>query len=262
MGHQRAAHELLTTLFTPQSAMESVLGRMAVAWYGRFDVFVAIMGGFPTALSHEWFSKHTDYCHAQALLNADNRQARLHWKIEKEASLVRLISREMSMLYARGSRGQISVKDFAAEHDRLLKRIFDWRAAWDSELVDPAFLVTDFSYGPPRDESDIVDPYKPGILFKEPLFAVTKLFLSWTSMVIMHQCQSPTPDRKKLYAELREHSWNVCAAVELIERWPERPKGSLIAAEAVMAMAALFLPKDKKHSDWFRRKFALIETKG
>ncbi|KAL2754286.1 hypothetical protein ACRALDRAFT_2043311 [Sodiomyces alcalophilus JCM 7366] len=262
MAHQKAAHELLITLFTPQSAMETVLGRMAVSWYSRFDVFVAIMGGFPTSLSNEWFTAYADYCQTQILLNADNPQTRLHWKIDKESSVLRVISREMSMLYARGSRGQISPESFEAEHSRILKRILDWRAGWDGELIDPDFLVSDFSYGPPRDESDIVDPYTPGILYMEPLFAVTKLIIGWTSMIIMHQCQSPTADREKLYAELREHSYNVCAAVELLGRWPGSPKGSLIAAQAVVSMSAIFLPKDKKHSNWFRRKFALIERKG
>ncbi|ROT40709.1 hypothetical protein SODALDRAFT_271668 [Sodiomyces alkalinus F11] len=263
MGHQKAAHELLITLFTPKSAMETVLGRMAVSWYARFDVFIAIMGGFPTSLSHEWFTEYVDYCQTQILLNGDNPQLRLNWKIDKESALVRLLSREMSMLYARGSRGQISPEAFQAEHSRILQRLLDWRAEWDRELVDPAFLVTDFGHGaPPRDESDIVDPYTPGILYREPLFPTTKLIVGWMSMVIMHLCQSPTTDREKSYADLRDYSYNVCACVELIDRWPGSPKGSLIAAQATTSMSALFLPKDKKHSNWFRRKFALIESKG
>lgn len=262
MGHQKAAHEIMRKLFSPTTAMHTSLGRMMVSWYTRFDVSVAVMGGFPTTLTHEWFTGYVDYCESQIIANADDPKARLYWKVDKENARLRLISRDMSMLYARGSRGQISPKDFEEEHTRILQVVRDWRANWDHEIVNPALLVKDFSYGPLRNDADIVDPYTPGILYNEPLFCTTKLVIAWLAVIIMHLCQSPTTDRTKLYAELAQHSYEVCASFELISRWPESPSGSLISAQATLAISALFLPKDKRHSIWFRRRFAHIETMG
>lgn len=261
MGHQKAAYEILVKLFTPQSAMQSPLARMVVYWYARFDVFVAIMGGFPTMLPQDWFTEYRDYCQAQVSSCVDD-DWRLHWKVEKELAQFRIITRAMSVLFARGSRGQIPPQEFAAEHSRLLDQLEGWKASWDPELVDPAYLVTDFSFGQPLNQDDIVDPYVPGNLYKPPKFVTTSLILHWLSMMIMHKCQSPTTNRNQLYRELAGHAFHVCQIFELIERWPGSPRGSLIAVQAPAAISALFVSQDEKHHMWFRRKLALFETKG
>lgn len=258
MGHQKAAYEMLTHLFTPETASQSPLGRMVISWYGRFDVFIAIMGGFPTMLPREWFTIFVEFCDKQATIDEDN----LHWKMEAESGRLRVISREMSTLFARGSRGQISPEDFATEHERILKALHDWKDGWDHALTDPSKFVTDFSHARALTEDDIVNPFVPGVLYDYPVFSTTLLTSEWNSTTMMHKCQSPTTQREALYAELKDHAYAICQIFEAVEYWPAKPKGSLILIQACIALSALFLPQDPKHHMWIRRKFALIETMG
>lgn len=53
LGHQKAAFEILTYLYTPETVMQTEIGRCALKWYSRFDVFGSLMGGFETVLSRE-----------------------------------------------------------------------------------------------------------------------------------------------------------------------------------------------------------------
>ncbi|OLN88047.1 hypothetical protein CCHL11_00453 [Colletotrichum chlorophyti] len=259
MGHQKAAFEMLTHVFTPETATQSALGRMIVSWYGRFDIFIALMGGFPTMLGSEWFTTFVDYCDQQAAKDEANS---LHWKLEAESGRLRVISREMSTLFARGSRGQISPEDFAAEHERIQQSLQDWKDGWDHELTDPSHLVTDFSHARTLDEDDIVDPFVPGVLYDFPVFSTTMLTSEFNSTMMMHKCQSSTTQREQLYGELRDHAFAICQIFEAVESWPSSPKGSLVLIQACIALSALFLPQDEKHHMWIRRKFALLETMG
>jgi len=261
MGHQKAAMQILTNLFTPESAMLSPAGRMIVAWYSRFDVFLAIMGGFRTALPREWFTVFVDFCKTQIASAEDN----LQWKLEEASANLRLLSMDMSMLFAQGSRGQIAPEEFIAEHESLLKRLHEWKDHMDPDIVNPAYAVTHVPRGQDTDgeeEESIVDPYEAGILYEPPCFSTTLLNSEWHSIVIMHKCQSSTKDRMKLYGDLRMHSYKICQIFEAVERWPGTPKGGLILVQACIAISALFLPQDRQHHDWIRKKFALIETLG
>ncbi|KAF6814442.1 C6 finger domain-containing protein [Colletotrichum musicola] len=258
MGHQKAAYEMLTHLFTPETASQNPLGRMVISWYGRFDLFIAIMGGFPTMLPKEWFTIFVEFCDKQATIEEDN----LHWKMEAESGRLRVISREMSTLFARGSRGQMSPEDFATEHERILKALHDWKDGWDHALTDPSKLVTDLSHARALNEDDIVNPFVPGVLYDYPVFSTTLLTSEWNSTTMMHKCQSPTTQREALYAELKDHAYAICQIFEAVENWPAKPKGSLILIQACIALSALFLPQDPKHHMWIRRKFALLETMG
>ncbi|KAF4826300.1 Sterol uptake control protein 2 [Colletotrichum tropicale] len=258
MGHQKAAYEMLIHLFSPETANHSPVGRMIVSWYGRFDIFIALMGGFPTMLPRQWFTTNVEYCDKQAAVDEDS----MHWKLEAESGRLRVISRDMSTLFARGSRGQISPEDFALEHERIQKALHDWKDGWDHEMTDPANFVTDFSHARPLTEEDIVDPFAPGILYNFPAFATTMLTGEWNSTTMMHKCQSPTTKRMELYQELMGHAYAICQIFEAVESWPSKPKGSLITIQACVALSALFLPHDPKHHMWIRRKFALLETMG
>lgn len=259
MGHQKAAFEMLTHLFTPETATQTPLGRMIVSWYGRFDIFIAMMGGFPTMLAPEWFITFVEYCDQQAISDeADS----LHWKLEAESGRLRVISREMSTLFARGSRGQITPEDFATEHERLQNSLQGWKDGWDHALTDPAYYVTDFSHAGSLGEDNIVDPFITGVLYDFPIFSTTLLTSEFNSTMMMHKCQSSTTQREHLYGELRGHAYAICQIFEAVERWPSSPRGSLILIQACIALSALFLPQDAKHHNWIRKKFALLETMG
>ncbi|KAI1650782.1 uncharacterized protein F4817DRAFT_241846 [Daldinia loculata] len=258
MGHQKAAFEILTRLFTPQTIMNSPTSRILLTWYIRFDVFVGMMGGFETSLPRQWFSTVVQFC--QEHVERDPEDVGI--KTELHASALRLISRDMSILYARGGRGEISGDDFATEHNHITERLYGWRANLDPALTDPNFLVTDLPHKVPISEDDIVDPYKSGHLYDLPLFSTTELIAEWNSILVMHKSQEAFALQQKPSDELRGLAYAICEIFEAVERWPSAPTGALVPIQACLAIAALFLPRDEKHHMWLRRKYAMLESLG
>ncbi|KAM4056853.1 fungal specific transcription factor [Hirsutella rhossiliensis] len=258
MGHQKAAFEIITEIFEPETVMHTAVGRACLNWYSRYDSYVAIMGGFPTELSREWFDCMTEYSQSQVTASPDD----LRWRIDDRSARLRSISYDMSMLYARGSRGQISLQDFCREHQRVTRKLHEWRSSWDPALMDPKYLVTDFYYRKPLDPGDIVDPYKPGVLFKPPLFTTTLIAAEWHSIMIMHLSQAANMPPSQLFVKFGEHAFAACQYFESVEFWPSKPKGSMVSLQPCISIAALFLPQDSKHQMWIRRKFACLDILG
>lgn len=258
MGHQKAAFEILTSLFTPENVMQTPMGRMCLSWYARFDSFVALMGGFPTDLPREWFTAMVEFDQQQMA----SQPQELRWKVEEWSARLRLISYDMSILYARGSRGQITTEQFISEHSTIDERLVAWKEKRDPALMDPRYLVSAFPPKETVDPNDIVDPYPAGILYEFPLFNCTVLCAEWNSIMIMHKCQSSGIRPDVLFADLNRHAYRTCQYFETLEFWPSTPKGVLVLIQVCIAIAALFLPQDARHHMWFRRKFAMLESMG
>ncbi|KAI0014348.1 hypothetical protein F4779DRAFT_612642 [Xylariaceae sp. FL0662B] len=257
MGHQKAALDILTHLFTPQTIMNSSM-RMLLTWYVRFDVFVGMMGGFETRLPREWFWTAVQYNGEQVEKDPLN----LAWKTEAHASRLRLISVDMSLLYARGGRGEIVGDAFTEEHNRLTTQLHEWRARLDPALTNPNFLETEFKHQLPLDADNIVDPYKPGYLYKFPLFQTTVLLAEWHSIMIMHKSQEALALQQEPSDELRGMAYTICEIFEAVQLWPSAPNGALIPIQPCLAIAALFIPRDSRHHMWMRRKYAMLEGLG
>ncbi|KAK0629883.1 hypothetical protein B0T17DRAFT_202301 [Bombardia bombarda] len=258
MGHQKAALEVLTQLYTPSSVMQSPISRMMLTWYARFDVFVGIMGSFETSLPQEWFSACVEYYESRAVAEP----AKLGWKIEAVSARLRLISMEMSLLFGKGARQELTEDEYVTEHQRLSDALDNWKDSWDPALEDPSYLVTDFPAESVLDPNDIVNPFTPGVLFRPPLFASTILSCEWHSIALMHQSQTVSEASGDAQAALMEHAYAICRICETVEFWPQSPGGSLIILHPCLAIAALFVPRDARHHMWIRRKFALLEVMG
>ncbi|EHK22350.1 uncharacterized protein TRIVIDRAFT_221632 [Trichoderma virens Gv29-8] len=258
MGHQKAAFEILTQIYTPETAMQTSIGRMCLSWYARFDNIVALMGRFPTEIPREWFTTMIAYYQTQMASNPTE----LRWKIEDRSARLRLISYDMSTLYARGSRKQISPTDYSNEHCFLTAQLEEWKGSWDPMLCDQKHLITDFNWQRPLSPDDIVNPYRPGLLYDHPLFNSTVITMEWHSIVIMHKTQSPNISPEQLFSELGGHAFTVCELFECLEYWPDLPSGALIAVQPCLAIAGLFLPHQPSNNMWLRRKFALLEAQG
>ncbi|KAL7922369.1 hypothetical protein ACQKWADRAFT_87522 [Trichoderma austrokoningii] len=258
MGHQKFALEVLTKIFTPETATQSSIGRVCVSWCARFDNIVALMGGFPTQIPREWLTTMVAFYQRQMA----SYPAKLRWKIEDRSARLKLISYDMSILYARGNRQEIEPTVYAYEHHRLTAQLEEWKTSWDPALCDREHLITDFPWRRPLDPNDFVDPYRPGLLFDHPLFNNSVITTEWHSIVMMHKSQSPNVSPEQLSEELRGHAFAVCEMFECMEHWPELPAGALIAMQPCLAIASLFMPRQPNHNMWLRQKFALLEVQG
>ncbi|KAL2175678.1 uncharacterized protein P884DRAFT_205552 [Thermothelomyces heterothallicus CBS 202.75] len=258
MGHQKAAYEVFSKLFTPQTVMQTPVGRAALMWYARFDVFISIMGGFKTSLSREWFAAPVDFYESRAAEEAQN----LAWKTEACAARMRQLSQEMSHLFARGAKREVTREEYVAEHRRLSAVWEEWKSSWDPALQDAAYLVNDFPGDPTPGPDDIVNPFAPAVLFRPPLFASTLMACEYHSISLMHASQDAVKLSEQDRARLTEHARAICQIFEAVELWPHSPAGSLTVLQSPLAIAALYLPRDAKHHMWIRRKFAMLESIG
>lgn len=257
-GHQKAAMSIVTEIFTPESIMQSPV-RELLTWYIRFDVFVAMMGGFETALPREWFTTAVSWSHQKSDENPND----LSWRVEVQATTLRLISVDMSLLYARSVRGEISHDAFAEEYSNLTAQLFQWKEKLDPAITDAKYLVTDFQHQQPLTEDDVVNPYNPGYLYKPPLFSTTILFLEWHSIIIMHMSrQEGYGLQHEPSDELRQLAISACEMFETVRLWPETPPGAIIAVQSCLAIACLFVPRDQKYHMWIRRRYASLEAAG
>lgn len=248
--------EVLTELYTPHSAMETVTGRMILSWYTRFDLVVSLMAGSEPSLPREWFASAIDYCESQLSFDPSS----LRWKTDECSARLSLVSREMSVLQARRARGEAEEEASASESARLAQELEELKADMDESLNDGAHGVQDFGYARPLREEDIVNPYVPGVLYHPPLVATPLLTCEWHSVVIMHALGMGQQDDQK--AELARHAYAICQIFEAAGRWPSSGKGVLIPMQASLAVAAVLLPRDERHFMWVRARFALLETSG
>jgi hypothetical protein len=258
LGHQKAAFQMLTELYTPQTVMENGVTRVILGWYMRFDVFAGLMGGFEMVLSRDWFSYAYEFFQKQVI----NEPSNLNFKIEMSISKLRLIAMDMSTVFAKIGKGEISYEDFLQENEAVARRIAVWKTEIDPALQDPQYLVFDFTGARPRDPNDIVDPYLPGVLFRGPLWVMNISLLDWYSVDLMHKYQTALTMQKQPSEELSLRAFETCQLYEAIELFPESPPGIVLALQASLGIACLFLPRDERHAMWARRKLANIESNG
>ncbi|KAI1824197.1 hypothetical protein F4861DRAFT_531081 [Xylaria intraflava] len=257
-GHQKAAMRILTQLFTPETIMRSPINEL-LAWYIRFDLFVATMGGFQPALPREWVVSAMEGGQERLREDPDN----LSWRISMQSAVLRFISMDMSLLYAKKARDEISPEDFAREYNDILIRLAEWKTNLDPRITDSNYLVTDFQHKQPLTDDDIVNPYKPGFLYKGPLFATTILLLKWHSIKITHLSrQAGFSMHKEPSNELRQLSLSACELFETVRLWPEAPPGVTVTVQSSLAMACFFMPRDQRHNMWIRRRYAHLEAAG
>jgi len=258
LGHQKAAFEIITEIYTPQTVMESSLSRTLMDWYMRFDVFAGLLGGFQTVLSREWFSYGLQYF----LQQSESAPENLAWRILAQQWQYRLLAMDMALLFARMGKGEISPKQFEIENGALGKRIAEWKTKMDPVLRDPQYLVHDFHGVPPATCKSIVDPWEPGYFYDGPLFPMNIAMLDWLSIDIMHKYQTAQITNTQPSPELTRQAYQSCQLFEAIELWPESPKGTILCLQASLGISLLFLPRDDMHAMWGRRKFASIEANG
>jgi hypothetical protein len=227
-------------------------------WYYRFDNFVALMGGFPTELPKEWYDAMLVFHQSQVAANPGSIESR----VEVFKAMMRRITYDMSIVFARRSRGQLSPEEFNHEHDKITQRLMEWRSSLDPILTDSRYLVNEFPQKEPLGSDDLFDPYQPGFLYDFPLFTTNILMVEWLSVVVMHKSQAPNDVLMASFPELGAHSYQICQYFETLERWDSTPKGTLIAIQPALSLGALFIPQDAQHHMWLRRKFARLETEG
>lgn len=257
MGHQRAALELFTKLFTPQAVMKTRIGQICLAWYSRFDAGIAFLRTVRSSFSRHWLTGAAAYYREK--INQEPNEIR--WRAEERLIRLHIIRYDMSVLFS-DANGDLSESDFSKEHEKITFQLMNWRDTWDPVLTTPSYAVRDYSWRPEPDADDIINAFESGLLYSPPLFSSTIVSVEWHALIILHKSLAKTVPREKLIADLLRHSYAVCQLFEALEYWPSTPKGVLLGLEPFLVLVAFFLPRDPRHRAWLWRKFALLETMG
>lgn len=258
MGHQKAALEILSQLFTPQSIVETSLNRTILSWYIRFDILVGLMGGFVTSLPRDWFVAFDEHCRARLASEPDN----LDWLYERAETRLRLICHDICLLVARRARDNMQGTPVTAEHENVARQLREWRENLEPTLTDPSRLVTLPSY--PSDEVFSASS-RNAPLYDAPLSSTTLLLCEWHATVMMHLYQASQGSRGPILPELGSLSQHAEAISQIFsagEQWTTGPKGLLIMLHPCITIASMFLPPSPDSNVWLRKKFALLESSG
>ena len=258
LRHQKAAYNILTELFTPLTAMQNEISRFVLCWYMRFDGFASFMGGFEAILSREWFSYAQEFFQDQVAREPSD----LNWKIESAIASSRLIAIDMSSVFAKKGSGEISHEQFLSENEVIGRRIKEWMAKMDPALQDRRFLVTNLEGVLSLEPDAIFDPYILNTIYSGPLWAMNVVIMDWYSIDLMHRYQTALALSTPPSADLGLQAYTICKLFEAVELWPGSPPGTILACQASLGCACLFLPKDERHAMWARRKLATIELNG
>jgi hypothetical protein len=256
MGHQKAAFDMLTKLYTPQSITQSDFLLKVSLWYTRFDLFVGFQSGWESVLSRDWFEAVHE-CYVQKVRdNPDD----VGFKYEERFAYSRLVAKDSNDLFARTQKGQITPQDFMAQLPGLREKVDGLRTAFPADIVDPEYMVKHF---PGKcDPDDIVDPYEPNIMWSGPLYTTNFLLLDTWGIVFMYNISEAMALRKPFSPEMMTEAYKAVQLFEAMCAYPDSPPGMLIEAQVSYAIAFLFLPKDQKTTQWCRRTFANVEASG
>ncbi|KAK1046898.1 hypothetical protein LTR74_017879 [Friedmanniomyces endolithicus] len=260
LGHQRAAHQILTDLFTPQTIMQDETRRRIISWYIRFDLFAASMAGTETNLGREWFAACAEFY----TLQARERPHDLGATFEKFFSTSRLLATDSTLLFAAKKKNTLSDEQFATEVDNIRNQITRFKHLVETVFDEPANFVTVSPHAPaPSAEDDITDFRDAHFLYGGDYFTMNYVLIDfWAIDMMFRNRLATTTPSPQVAAQLVEIALKECKMFEAVEHCEQKPPGAILGCQASLGIASLFLPRDRKHTDWCRRKFALIEQKG
>lgn len=251
---------MLTQLFTPQSVLRAPASRMTLNWYIRLDIVAALMVGADPLLPDDWIMSLTGHLETSILARPDDVALRL----EERGLKLKFIFLEMSKLYAKRNRGDVSPHEWVAECDAIAKDLKEWRADqhWHPWISNSEHLIKDLPI-----ESASPFPAAPqGIIYDFPFFSGSVLMCIWHTIVIMHAINGNTgPERgsqlDKSDVDIQSHANAIGQILDAVENWPSAPKGVTASLEICLLTVAIVLHRQEKHRAWLRRKFARLELK-
>ncbi|KAM3531333.1 hypothetical protein NHJ13051_000901 [Beauveria bassiana] len=106
MGHQRAALELLTKLFTPQTILKTRIGQICLTWYSRFDAGISFLRLTRSKLSRDWLSDAAAY-YGEKIKQKPNE---IRWRAEERLIRLHIIRYDMSVLFSDAADGEMSIQ--------------------------------------------------------------------------------------------------------------------------------------------------------
>lgn len=212
-----------------------------------------------TILAPEWFMASENFYDRQSQRDPENMDN----KIEYLVASYRVLASDMTLLFAKVSRGNINIGDFMVDDIQISTRIATWKEHLDLLCTEAAATVGSFEMKALSEKEEIVDPHMPGGFHKEGLWTLNLLLMDGYAIDIVHRYHGALMLQQPPPSELGQLAVETCNLFEALDSfWPDGPPRAALSAQAVIGVAASFLPKDDGHTMWCRRKLAKIESMG
>lgn len=254
MEHRNAASKILTSLWNPQTMSETPERRMVYNWFSHFDVLVAMMAGHQTTVGSEWSEENRRAVRRAAEANPSD----LGLKVDNASCEFRDLAMEISILTAKRSQQQMTIEEFLKESQRLLQACSDWWSALDPVILAGADDISRSTAGNPED----VCPFKPAKIYRGIRWAVNFLVCDYYGLIIMLKHQVTLTSGLPPETDLAELAMSICSVLAAVEAYPDSPSGALLAAQAPLGLAALWIPNNKRYRRWIQKQLAKIEQMG
>jgi len=207
-------------------------------------------------LGREWYVELHDWYAKQS----QEEPGKLYLKYEERFAYSRLVAKDSADLFAKKAKGLLTDEQFMEELPKLSDRVNGLDRNINPVLLDPCDYVKDLSGT--VDPEDIVNPYEPDVIWGGPRWTSNYLLLDMYGIIFMFQIQVAMALRKPFDPDIPQKALRTAQVFEAICEYPKAPPGAIIEAQASLAIATLFLPKDPKTIQWCRRTFAKIEASG
>nr|POE87896.1 hypothetical protein CFP56_11125 [Quercus suber] len=258
LGHQKAAHQILTSFFTPDTIVQDETRLKIVNWYIRFDLFAGILSGGQLRLERVWYTTLVDFYARRARHQAED----LDVMFDEYFATIRLLATDAARLVTAKNQNMISEEQYAAETVGLVARYNTFHLRLNSTFTDSSYFVKDWPRGPQPEDDFIVDFRDPNFLFGSDFFVMNYVLIDFWTVDLNLRLQVASMQGSLNPPEFTELAIKICKMLDAIQYSDQGPLGAVIGCQAGLGMASLFLPKDPKHVNWLRRRFALIEQHG
>lgn len=250
---------MLLELYSVDSIMGNEMQRAILSWYSHFDVSAGLMYRHETMLSPEWFMASENFHERQSKRYGGN----MDYQIEYLIASYRVMVSDMTLLFAKVSRGDINIGDFMVDNIQVSTRIAAWKQHLDVLCTEARTTVGSFTIQTMPHREEIIDPHMPGGFYKEGLWTLNLLLMDGYAIDMVHRYHGALMLQQLPPPELAQLALETCSLFEALDSfWPDAPPGAVISAQAVIGIAASFLPKDDGYTMWCRRKLAKIESMG
>lgn len=256
MGHQKAAFDMLTRLYTPKTITQSDFLLKVILWYTRFDLIVGLQSGGEAVLSREWYEAVHECYLAKIRDNPDD----MGYKYEERFAYSRIVAKDSSDLFSRMGKGLLSSQEFMEQLPIVKSKVEGLTRSISPEFLNPSYKIRNIPGQPGPD--DIVNAFESNLIWGKDLWTSNFLLLDFWSINFMYDISASMAFKKPFEPELTVLAYKAAQIFEALCAYPEVPPGAIIEAQISFAIATLFLPKDPKTIWWCRRMFASVESLG
>lgn len=248
MEHRNAASQIITRLWNAVTMAETWELRMVFNWFSYFDVLVAMIAGHQTTVSAEWPTQNQ-----QAVLRAHQADPNnLDLLIEESLCGFRDLAMSVSIMTAKRAQNQITMEEFLLESNRMLRVTEQWRAKLNSVMFEDAVTLPE--------AKDC--PFKPAPVHRGTRWPVNYLEIDYWALLIMLKHQIALTNSTGPEETLANYAIRICERLAGIEACPDAPSGCLLAAQASIGLAALWIPNDQRYRQWVQKQLAKAEQMG